>query len=115
LEDEESFYDHLGGIVAEKQGKANPFVFWHEDLTLHLTKTFQLLDTDQIGIVLLEMAKNLKEYTKGFPDLLVWKGAHYTFIEVKSPNDHLSAHQVFWLSFFKQIGVQAKVLRVNFE
>jgi hypothetical protein len=114
LEDKDSFYDHVKGIIEEKQGKANPFVFWHEDLLLHLTQCYQLLDTDQIGIVLLEMAKNLKEYSKGFPDLLVWKGDTYTFIEVKSPNDHLSAHQVFWLSFFKEIGVQAKVLRVNF-
>ena len=115
LEDEESFYDHATGIIGEKQGKANPFVFWNEDLLANLAKLYQLLDTDQIGIVLLEMAKNLKEYSKGFPDLLIWKGDTYTFIEVKSPNDHLSAHQVFWLSFFKEMGVQAKVLRVNFE
>lgn len=115
LEDEESFLDHLTGIIEEKQGKANPFVFWHEDLLMHLTQCYRLLDTDQIGIVLLEMAKNVKEYSKGFPDLFIWKGNTYSFIEVKSPNDHLSAHQVFWLSFFKEIGVQSKVLRINFE
>lgn len=114
LEDDEQFFLHIQQVISTKKGKANPFVFWHEDLFFHLTKCYELLDSDQLGIVLLEMAKNLKEYTKGFPDLFIWNNETYCFIEVKSPNDHLSAHQVFWLSFFKEVGIQAKVLKVNF-
>jgi len=115
LDDKERFYIHIQHIISTKKGKANPFVFWHEDLFFHLSKCYELLDSDQLGIVMLEMAKNIKEYSKGFPDLLVWKGETYYFIEVKSPNDHLSAHQVFWLSFFKEVGIHAKVIRINFS
>ena len=115
LDDKERFYTHIKHIISTKKGKANPFVYWHEDLFFHLSKCYELLDSDQLGIVLLEMAKNIKEYSKGFPDLLVWKDETYHFIEVKSPNDHLSAHQVFWLSFFKEVGIQAKVIRINFK
>ncbi|SFF57044.1 VRR-NUC domain-containing protein [Thermoflexibacter ruber] len=114
LENEESFLTHIQEIITYKQGRANPFVFWHEDLLFHLTKLYDLLDSDQIGIVLLEIAKNIKEYSKGFPDLFIWNSDTYYFVEVKSPNDHLSAHQVFWLSFFQEVGINAKVLRVSF-
>ncbi len=114
LDEKGSFYAYIQAIISQKQGKANPLVFWHEDLFLHLSQGYEQLDADQIGVVLLEMGKNLKEYAKGFPDLFIWNSDSYYFIEVKSPNDHLSAHQVFWLSFFKEIGIQAKVLKVNF-
>jgi hypothetical protein len=114
LENPDVFFAHVQDIIQNKQGKANPFVFWHEDLFLHLSKCYEWLDSDQIGAVVLEIAKNVKEYAKGFPDLFVWNKETYYFIEVKSPNDHLSAYQVFWLSFFQELGVNAKVLRVNF-
>jgi hypothetical protein len=115
LDDKNSFDTHIQEVISKKQGRANPLVFWHEDLFFHLSKCYEQLDADQIGIILLEMGKNLKEYSKGFPDLFVWNSDTYHFIEVKSPNDHLSAHQVFWLSFFKEVGVHSKVLKVGFE
>jgi hypothetical protein len=40
---------------------------------------------------MLEMALNLRENTRGFPDLLVWNDEDYAFIEIKSPTDHLSS------------------------
>jgi hypothetical protein len=115
LEDKESFLAHIQVIITTKQGKANPFIFWHQDLLFHLNTLYELLDSDQIGVVLLEMAKNVKEYSKGFPDLFIWNNDTYYFIEVKSPNDQLAAHQVFWLSFFQEVGINAKVLRVAFD
>ncbi len=67
----------------------------------------------QLRAILLEMAKHLRENTRGFPDLLVWKDEEYDFVEVKSPTDHLSSQQLHWQHFFGNIGVNSRVLRVE--
>ena len=73
------------------------------------------LEPAQLHAILLEMAQNLRENTRGFPDLLVWKDDTYEFVEVKSPTDHLSAQQLHWQHFFERTGVISRVLRVTWE
>jgi len=90
-------------------------VGWHESLLPLVEQCYQQLKANQIGSVLLEMAKDLKENTRGFPDLFVWRKNEYQFIEVKSPNDQLSAQQLYWLNFFKKQKISAQVLRVKWE
>ena len=64
---------------------------------------------------MLKIAENLVENSRGLPDLLVWSENHYEFVEIKSPNDTLSSQQLFWLRYFKELGVNAKVLRIKFD
>jgi hypothetical protein len=62
------------------------------------------------------MARNVREHTRGFPDLLVWnEQGDYDFVEVKSPTDQLGPQQLHWLEFFQTIGVRGKVVRVIWE
>jgi hypothetical protein len=44
---------------------------------------------------------------------MVWDDGEYAFVEVKSPTDTLSSQQLYWLHFFDKIGVNAKVIRVE--
>jgi len=71
------------------------------------------LTPEQIHAVLLEMAYNLRENTRGFPDLLVWDETEYSFIEIKSPTDHLSSRQLHWLHFFANHGINSRIVRVK--
>jgi len=98
-----------------KMGMSNPMVGWHESLLPLVEQCYQQLKADQVSSVLLEMAKDLKENTRGFPDLFVWRKKEYRFIEVKSPNDQLSAQQLYWLHFFKKQRISAQVLRVKWQ
>ncbi len=97
-----------------KEGILNPWVGWHPGLPLHLETLFQYLDLDQLLAMSLEIARNPLENGTGLPDLFVWKGEEYHFWEIKSPTDHLSAHQVFWINFMKERGIRAEVLRVKY-
>lgn len=98
-----------------KMGMHNPMVGWHESLLPLVEQCYHSLEPEQIGSVLLEMARDLRENTRGFPDLFVWSKDSYSFIEVKSPNDQLSAQQLYWLHFFEKQKINARVIRVEWE
>ena len=99
----------------EKEGTFAPLVGWHDALLPLVLACHARLQPAQLRAILLEMARDLRENTSGFPDLFVWDRRGYEFIEVKSPNDQLSAQQLHWLHFFGQIGVHARVLRVAWD
>ncbi len=94
------------------EGTVNPMVYWHPSLLEHVLLVCQKVEGHGLQRILWQMASNMKEYTKGFPDLFVWNEVGYQFVEVKSPNDQLSDLQYFWQSFFAAQGVNAKVLNV---
>jgi hypothetical protein len=115
LDSQEKLQNHLIKTYQEKQQTANPFIQWHEDVLNLALLIAKLLPLESLKNVLLEMAKNMKNSMVGFPDILIWNENDYCFIEVKSPTDNLSAQQLFWLQFFENQGIKAKVLRVNFQ
>lgn len=104
---------HIQQTYDAKWGLGNPLVGWHDNTLPLVLAACKKLKPNQIAAVLMEMARNLKENGRGFPDLFAWTKKEYAFIEVKSPNDTLSGQQLYWLQFFEQQGIQAQVLRVN--
>jgi VRR-NUC domain len=107
---------HVGQVFSAKNGLTNNLVDWNEELLTLVNRIIERLEVAQLSLILLEMARNVAEHTRGFPDLLTWDNADgYEFVEVKSPTDHLGPQQLHWLAFFKTIGVQAKVVRVIWE
>ncbi|EMR03728.1 VRR-NUC domain-containing protein [Cesiribacter andamanensis] len=95
-----------------KWGLGNPLVGWHENTLPLLEAACRRIPAAALHQVLLAMARNLKEYGRGFPDLFLWTKKEYRFVEVKSPTDALSPQQLYWLRFFKEAGIRAEVLRV---
>ncbi|WP_234733115.1 VRR-NUC domain-containing protein [Tellurirhabdus bombi] len=110
----EAFREQVEGVFFGKYGITNVLVDWNEELLSLAHQIIDLLEPEQLGLVLLEMSHNLREHTRGFPDLLIWNDeGKYEFIEVKSPTDHLGSQQLHWLQFFQTIDVKARVLRVD--
>ncbi len=101
-------------IADKKWGRANPLVYWYDDLTAHCEAMLARLSPKQVQSVILEQAKNIKDNSTGFPDLFIWNDEEYFFYEIKSPNDHLSAQQLFWIEFMQERGIQADILRVEY-
>lgn len=95
-----------------KLGLTNVLVGWYEPIKTTALQLCTLLSLEQLKTILLQMARNMREHTRGFPDLLIWKENEYWLIEVKSPTDHLSARQLYWLELFASLEVSSKVLRV---
>ncbi|WP_420154210.1 VRR-NUC domain-containing protein [Siphonobacter sp.] len=102
----------LEGMFEEKYGIVNPLVVWFPELLNLIRAAIEKIPTHLLQRLLIEMATNVREHTRGFPDLFVWDENGYDFIEVKSPTDHLSPQQLYWLRFFETIGLRSKVLRV---
>jgi|GEM_PF-224251 len=115
LEDEDATAVYMNRIFFEKFGLTNPLVEWYGGLFPIILTLLQRLSTEQITLITLEMAKNLRQNLRGFPDLFIWGDGEYSFIEVKSPTDSLSNQQLFWLRFFESINVRSKVLRVEWD
>lgn len=113
LEDEDATVIYMNRIFFEKFGLTNPLVEWYGGLFPLILTLLERLSPEQITLITLEMAKNLRQNLRGFPDLFIWGDGEYSFIEVKSPTDSLSNQQLFWLRFFESINVRSKVLRVE--
>lgn len=105
----------LASTFEEKFGITNVLVGWHDELLGQVLTITRLLSVEQLRLVLMEMATDLRDKTRGFPDLLVWKDDYYSFVEIKSPTDHLSARQLYWQHFFREIGVSSRIVRVRWE
>ena len=115
LDTSEKVAQVLESTFIEKFGIANVLVDWNEIL-LELVKLIaRSLSPMQLRAILLEMATNLRENTRGFPDLMVWGEQGLELVEVKSPTDHLSAQQLHWMHFMADLGVKARVLRVEWR
>ncbi len=100
---------------ALKKDISNPLFGWHPDLLPTTLVAIDLIPLAGIKKVLMEMAKNVKDNSTGFPDIFIWKEKEYHFYEIKSPNDHLSNQQLFWLDFFAQNKIKSEILRVRWE
>jgi VRR-NUC domain len=113
LDTTERFLENIETTFIQKFGVANVMVDWHEVLIGLCQIIVKNLTVRQLNVILLEMAQNLRENTHGFPDLMVWNDNGMELIEVKSPTDHLSAQQLYWLQLFKREDIAARVLRVD--
>ena len=113
LEDEDATTVYMNRIFFEKFGITNPLVEWYGGLFPLILTVLEKLSPEQLTLIMLEMARSLRENLRGFPDLFMWGDGEYSFIEVKSPTDSLSNQQLYWLRFFESINVRSKVLRVE--
>ncbi len=115
LNDPADWQVYIEQIFFEKHGTTNPLVEWFPGIFEAVNVVLSKIEAPKMAKIMLEMAKNMKENTRGFPDLFMWTADGYSFVEVKSPTDNLSNQQLYWLHYFEEIGVNSKVLRVTWE
>jgi hypothetical protein len=115
LNDSTTCLSYLQAIHDKYYGTTNPIFGWHPELFSLITECHKRLSAQQLGDILLEIAADWRNNSCGFPDIFTCKDAEYCFIEVKSPNDHLSAQQLKWLNFFNKLGVNTKIIRIQWS
>jgi VRR-NUC domain len=111
----EQLWYFLENQYIDHHGKANPFVIWMEEIWIMVEVLANKIALEKLKAVLLKMAENIVENTRGLPDLLIWKDNEVQLIEIKGPNDSLSNQQLFWQYYFKELEIPASVLKVKFE
>ena len=105
---------HIHQTHEVKYGLAHPLIYWYDKMLTPLDQLIQRLSVKQLRTILITMAKNLKTNSTGFPDLFVWNDKAYAFYEVKSPNDQLSAQQLFWINFMTDLGINIDILKTSY-
>jgi hypothetical protein len=112
LHDQAHVLQHMHTVAQEHEGVINPLVDWtHLNWEL-IERVLQVVETTALQQVLQMMWSRLSTHAKGFPDLFIHRGNEYAFVEVKSPNDHLSAIQHFWHDSFAELGIPVSLIRV---
>jgi tetratricopeptide (TPR) repeat protein len=112
LHDQALVLQHMQSVAEEHQGVINPLVDWTNLNWELIERVLQVVETPALQQVLQMMWSRLSTHAKGFPDLFIQKGDEYAFVEVKSPNDHLSAIQHYWHDSFAEMGIPVQLIRV---
>lgn len=80
----------------------------------NLLSSINHLKVEQIKLIFDRMDQDLKYYSKGFPDLIVYNDKEFFLVEVKSKKDNLSTKQKQWLKFLSKIvKIKVKILTID--
>ncbi|KXF81734.1 VRR-NUC domain-containing protein [Enterovibrio coralii] len=97
----------------QKYGLANDWVYWdYVDKTL-ISAALNTLSNDQLIACFERILFDRKNNRSGHPDLFMTKDGKCRFVEIKGPGDKLQHHQIRWLNFFVEQGIDARVLYVS--
>lgn len=105
FDDQSNTLAQLRETAAGKNGLTNPFVPWQEEAIACAVRLVTCLPGRSLAAVMRRIAQDIKHHSRGFPDLFLWRGPHYNFVEVKSETDQLSPAQYEWLAFFEDLGL----------
>ncbi len=115
LSKKDQLFEHFDTIIRLHEGTLNPLIEW-QYLDLELLKTFiDRVSIKSLSAVLEQLWLNISTHSKGFPDLMVWNELELFFVEVKSPNDHLSPIQYFWNEVLNSLGISSKIVRIKWK
>ncbi len=112
LHDRSQVLAHMRSVAEQHQGVINPLVDWVYFNWELIERVLECVEVNALQQVLTLMWSRLSTHAKGFPDLFIKRGDEYAFVEVKSPNDHLSAIQHFWHDSFAELGIPVSLIRV---
>jgi len=113
LSNPEQLWNHFEWIKEKHQGTINPLIEW-EYLDFDLIRVFvERISVKSLSAVFEQLWINIATHSKGFPDLMVWNADELFFVEVKSPNDHLSPIQYFWNEVLNSAGIESKIIRIK--
>lgn len=115
LRDETLFFNTIQERYLKHYRTQNPFVTWSPEILSHIAEMYKRLSPASLSAVVEEMTRNPAYNVSGFPDLLVFEGEDAYFLEVKSPQDQLSAQQLHWLQFFDSQGIRADLLQIQWK
>lgn len=116
LEDKTKLLDHLEETYFANLDTVNAYVYWRPSPLPLVAQCCNRLSLTQLRAVLCRMFDNGGGCMSGFPDLFCYRGENdYVFVEVKGPNDELSASQLAWLRFFEEHGINARAVKGKWE
>lgn len=115
--DGSDYASHILARYHDKAGTANPFAIWGLLNDTLLQHALTCIPRAHLRAIFERIWDNLRQHSSGFPDLIHFDLTKQTYqlIEVKAPGDKLQDHQLRWLTFFAQQGIDAHVCHVQWQ
>ncbi|MFM2486263.1 VRR-NUC domain-containing protein [Celerinatantimonas yamalensis] len=86
-----------------KYGLANPLFDWQALPETLLQSALERVPATIWQALARYQLFDLRQTRAGMPDLFVWKGNQYGWIEVKGPNDKLQTNQLLWIAQLQRL------------
>ena len=99
-----------GKIISDEYYNSSSYLFSIDELLSSVNH----LKINQLKLIFERMNQDLKYYSKGFPDLIVYNDAEFFLVEVKSKEDTLSTKQKQCLKFLSE-KVKIKVIVLTID
>ncbi|GAC12775.1 exonuclease domain-containing protein [Aliiglaciecola lipolytica] len=106
-------FKQISKVMLEKYGKPNGIFRWHKSLLEVLAVFFDHVSIDGFKDHLRVMAKDFKNYSDGYPDLMIVDEQGLRFEEVKSPGDQLRKNQLLTINSLRKSGFNVSVSQVE--
>lgn len=100
-------------VIAEKSGRANPFIYWPGVDKNELIDWWLRLKGRQWATIFERIARDVHNNRAGFPDLWLYRDQQVMLVEVKGPGDTLRPNQIRWLRALNEIDVNASLALVK--
>ncbi len=100
-------YDH-------KWGLANHWVRWEALPRELVARAVATIPAEILAGLMQRLLFDPRANRRGHPDLMLFAGADYCWVEVKGPGDQLQPHQARWLAEFERLGANYLVCDVEF-
>lgn len=114
LTDPKAFKAQIIERFNQKNGTANPLVFWSTLDEQLLDKALAEIPAAHWQVIFQRLLSDLRNHRNGLPDLIYFPAAGgYELVEVKGPGDRLQDNQKRWMHFFQQHDIPHWVAQVS--
>lgn len=96
-----------------KAATPNLLVPWHPDLFELVCRLVAAAPPGGLAIILESMAQNFRANRSGFPDLIIFREAHVSFIEIKTEGDQIRRNQLAQIERLKRAGFSVELAKVQ--
>lgn len=104
---------HLTKMAASHYGKTNGLFHWHPKMLEILSTFANAAPSEAIQNILRAMAKDYRNLSDGFPDIMVVEQNKLRFEEIKAPGDSLRKNQLISIRQLRQAGFDVSVTQVE--
>jgi hypothetical protein len=99
LKTRESLPSFFEDLLAESEGLRD-YLWVNDESTLHVARAAIRVIPQNVVVACIDWAiRDFWLRQPGWPDLFVFRGDEFRFVEVKSPNDELSQEQMRWFEW----------------
>ncbi len=115
FENTQTWLTHIAQMCEQHKGQATGLFSWQAQLHNVLCEFIQAAPTAALINQLRKIAQNFKQYSDGYPDLVVFKEDGVYLEEIKSPGDSLRRNQLITIQSLIESGFKVVIQATHWQ